>query len=126
MSGVVCPARTAASTACSIRPAASVLPIVSRSKAAESIAPIGFATFLPANCGAVIRPDSWPLPPLFRLVQQLATGMDQEQLLRTLNMGIGMVVIVGPDEVADIRRLIREPTWVIGAVTDGPHQVTLI
>jgi phosphoribosylaminoimidazole synthetase len=81
---------------------------------------------LPANCGAVIRLGSWPLPPLFRLIAELATGVEPDELYRTLNMGVGMVVIVAADDVADVRRLVREPTWVIGAVTEGEHAVTLL
>ena len=81
---------------------------------------------LPPGCGAVIRLDSWPLPPLFQLVKNVATAVDPEELYRTVNMGIGMVVIVGADEVAEIRRLIREPTWVLGAVVEGDPIVTYL
>ena len=45
---VVCPPRTAASTARSMRAASSTPAVVSSSSAAERIAPIGFAMFLPA------------------------------------------------------------------------------
>ena len=42
----------------------------------------------------MIELGSWPVPPLFQLVRELATGLDTHELHRTLNMGIGMVVVV--------------------------------
>ena len=48
---------------------------------------------LPHGVDAVVELGSWPVPPLFRLVRELATGLDDHELHRTLNMGIGMVVV---------------------------------
>ena len=48
---------------------------------------------LPDGVDARIELGSWPVPPLFRLVRELATGLDVHELHRTLNMGIGMVVV---------------------------------
>ena len=51
---------------------------------------------LPSDVGAVIDIGSWPVPPLFRLVREVATALDDEELHRTLNMGIGMVLVCAP------------------------------
>ena len=48
---------------------------------------------LPSGVDARIELGSWPVPALFRLVRELATGLDAHELHRTLNMGIGMVVV---------------------------------
>ena len=48
---------------------------------------------LPHGVDARVELGSWPVPPLFRLVRELATGLDAHELHRTLNMGIGMVVV---------------------------------
>jgi phosphoribosylamine--glycine ligase/phosphoribosylaminoimidazole synthetase len=69
---------------------------------------------LPDDCDAVIELGSWPMPPLFQLVRELATQFDSYELYRTLNMGVGMVLVCGSDDVAAVRKLIDEPTWVIG------------
>lgn len=76
---------------------------------------------LPDGINAHIQLDSWPMPPLFRLVREVAVGMDTHELYRTLNMGVGMVLVCAPDEVATVQALITEPTWVIGrlAAADG-------
>jgi phosphoribosylamine--glycine ligase/phosphoribosylglycinamide formyltransferase/phosphoribosylformylglycinamidine cyclo-ligase len=79
---------------------------------------------LPAGTAARIQLGSWPLPPLFQLVTEVATAMPTEELYRTLNMGVGMVVVTDrPDEV---QALIGEPTWVIGEVTTGDRHVELV
>ena len=54
------------------------------------------ARVLPPGVDARVELGSWPVPPLFRLVRELATGLDAHELHRTLNMGIGMVVVVRP------------------------------
>jgi phosphoribosylamine--glycine ligase/phosphoribosylaminoimidazole synthetase len=80
---------------------------------------------LPSGCDAEIMLGSWPIPPLFELVQQVATGVPREELYRTLNMGIGMVVVVDNGRVDELRRVINEPTWVIGRIVPGTKQVIL-
>ena len=74
---------------------------------------------LPFGCGADITIGSWPVPPLFALVRD-ATGLDAQELHRTLNMGIGMVVVCASGDVDKVRDLIAEPVFPIGVVTDRP------
>jgi phosphoribosylaminoimidazole synthetase len=74
---------------------------------------------LPDGVDAVVRPGAWPLPPLFRLVRELTTGMEAIELHRTLNMGIGMVVVTAPEATAAVQRAIPEETWVIGELVPG-------
>ena len=74
---------------------------------------------LPHGVDARIELGSWPVPPLFRLVRELATGLDPHELHRTLNMGIGMVAVCGPGDVAAVQAAIPEETWVIGALVPG-------
>jgi phosphoribosylamine--glycine ligase / phosphoribosylformylglycinamidine cyclo-ligase len=80
---------------------------------------------LPEGVSADVRLGSWPVPPLFDLVRSVCTGLDDHELYRTLNMGIGMVLIVGADHVATVQEAIGERTWIIGELVDGPRQVNL-
>jgi len=80
---------------------------------------------LPHGVDARIELGSWPVPPLFRLVRELATGLDTHELHRTLNMGIGMVVVCGADDVAAVQAAIPEETWVIGALVAGAGAPTV-
>ncbi|MFN3254104.1 MAG: phosphoribosylamine--glycine ligase [Ilumatobacter sp.] len=81
---------------------------------------------LPDGVGAEIELGSWPVPPLFRLVRELTPQMSTDELYRTLNMGIGMVVVCAPDDVDEVRTTIPETTWVIGRLVDGTRGVTLL
>ncbi|MFM2077361.1 MAG: phosphoribosylamine--glycine ligase/phosphoribosylformylglycinamidine cyclo-ligase [Actinomycetota bacterium] len=79
---------------------------------------------LPDGVDAEIQLGSWPVPPLFRLVRELTVGMATEELYRTLNMGIGMVVVCSPEDAEGVQALIDEPTWQIGTLVsavDGGH-----
>jgi len=69
---------------------------------------------LPDDCDAVIQLGSWPVPPLFQLVREVATQLDTHELYRTLNMGVGMVIVCSPADVDAVQQTIDEPTWVIG------------
>jgi len=74
---------------------------------------------LPDGIDAHVRLGSWPVPPLFQLVRELATGVDNHELHRMLNMGIGMVVVCHPSAVADVQATIPEETWIIGELVSG-------
>jgi phosphoribosylamine--glycine ligase/phosphoribosylformylglycinamidine cyclo-ligase len=45
-------------------------------------------------------------------------SLETEELYRTLNMGIGMVLVVASENVERIQSLIAEETWVIGTLED--------
>jgi phosphoribosylaminoimidazole synthetase/phosphoribosylamine--glycine ligase len=80
---------------------------------------------LPIDIDAVIDLGSWPLSPLFALVRELVPGMPTDELYRTLNMGIGMVVICSARDLDEVQRSIAEPTWVIGRLAAGSRTVRL-
>jgi phosphoribosylaminoimidazole synthetase len=87
--------------------------------------PDNLARVLPADCDAVVRIGSWPLTPLWSLVREAATGFDSHELYRTVNMGIGMVLVVGPDDAGRVQQAIGEPTWIIGRLHEGSGKVHL-
>jgi phosphoribosylaminoimidazole synthetase len=80
---------------------------------------------LPGNVDAVIRLGSWPVSPLFRLVQELTPLMSIDELHRTLNMGIGMVIVCARGDLDAVQAVIDEPTWIIGELTAGSGTVQL-
>ena len=81
---------------------------------------------LPEGVGAEVELGSWPVPPLFRLVEELTPRMSTEERHRTLNMGIGMVVVCAPDDLDAVRADLDEETWPIGRLVPGPRAVTLV
>jgi phosphoribosylformylglycinamidine cyclo-ligase len=82
---------------------------------------------LPKNCDAVIRPASWPEPPLFRLLREKARVPDEE-LYQVFNMGIGMVTIVKPERAQEMLRFMRQnghQAWLIGDISKGAGRTRL-
>jgi len=83
---------------------------------------------IPEGFGVRVKKGSWPVPPIFRKIQR-AGEIEDNEIYRTLNMGIGMALVVQP---ADVDRTIaafakrRFKAWKIGDVVRGPHEVELI
>jgi phosphoribosylformylglycinamidine cyclo-ligase len=76
---------------------------------------------LPEGLGAQLRRGSWDVPQLFRLIQKGGSVSDEE-MARTFNMGIGMVVVVAPSDLHDVEHSLErrgEPSFVIGSVVSG-------
>lgn len=82
---------------------------------------------LPDGCSIRLNRGSWPIPPVFPWLQQLGS-VEQAEMDRVFNMGIGLVVIVA-EHFADaiVRRLtsrrVNIPAWVIGEVVTGDKAV---
>ena len=71
----------------------------------------------PEGVSATVHTASWPKPPLFEFIESVMS-LETEELYRSLNMGIGMVLVVAPENAEQIRSLIDEETWVIGVLQD--------
>jgi phosphoribosylformylglycinamidine cyclo-ligase len=71
---------------------------------------------LPAGLAARFDSCSWPRPAIFDLIQQQG-NVANEDMFRTFNMGVGIVLAVRPDRVFEIRELVPE-TMLIGAVEE--------
>lgn len=56
---------------------------------------------LPARSQAVIESGSWNVPPIFRLIQDIGK-IDEAEMYRTFNMGIGMVLVVSAKDADDV------------------------
>lgn len=55
----------------------------------------------PAQCRTVIRRDSWPVLPVFDLIRDIGK-VDEEEMYRVFNMGIGMILIAAKNDEAEI------------------------
>jgi phosphoribosylformylglycinamidine cyclo-ligase len=82
---------------------------------------------LPRGCSVELEAGSWQRPPIFDVIQQLG-GLPDEEMYRTLNMGIGLVLVVSPYYLESVMRILRkerEEPVVIGRVVEGPGDVTI-
>jgi phosphoribosylformylglycinamidine cyclo-ligase len=83
---------------------------------------------LPAGCGAELDGSAWTAPPVFGWLQQQGNIADEE-MARTFNCGIGMVVIVGPADAADTVQAFTEQgetAMEIGRVVEAPDQAVTL
>ena len=82
---------------------------------------------LPEGCHAVVDTDSWTLPEVFAWLAEKG-GIARDELFRTFNCGIGMVVVV-PSQAAEAAVEILtshgETAWVAGHVADGERGTDL-
>ncbi len=82
---------------------------------------------LPDGVNAKIRKDSYPVLPIFKLLQKTG-NLEEKMMYNTYNMGIGMVLAVekaDTDKVMEAVRKAGETPYLIGEVTAGEKGVTL-
>ena len=81
---------------------------------------------LPKGCKAVVQKGTWEIPPIFSFLKEKG-NISEEEMLRTFNNGVGMILIVRSKEVDDILARLRslgEKAFLIGEVgrTDGEQE----
>lgn len=84
---------------------------------------------LPEGCAVEIDKNACPVLPIFQLLKRLGQ-LDDKELYRTFNMGIGLVMIVSQDVISQMRNVLVNykdfPLYEIGRVTQGDGTVRLI
>jgi len=80
---------------------------------------------LPEGIQVVVDRSSWPVPPVFTWLQRLGE-VEQAEMDRVFNMGIGLVLIVAPFYAESIRQQLKRSdlqNWVIGHARQGQKGV---
>ena len=83
---------------------------------------------LPKNISVRINKNSWKVPEIFRLIQSKGK-IDDKEMYHTLNMGIGLVLIVERNSAEAIMKKLSElklESWVIGRAIKGNKSVEII
>lgn len=77
--------------------------------------------------GVAIDPHSWPRPAIFHWLQQQG-DLDEAEMWRTFNCGIGFVLIVAAASADDVLATLDQPAWRIGTVieTQGSERVRFL
>ncbi|MNI47845.1 Phosphoribosylformylglycinamidine cyclo-ligase [compost metagenome] len=81
---------------------------------------------LPEGVNVAIEYGSWPILPIFELMQREG-GISNNDMFRTFNMGIGMVIIVDAelaDQAIQLAEAQGEKAYKLGVVTEGDRVVT--
>ena len=80
---------------------------------------------LPAGVGVTIDRGSWPVPPVFQWLQQLGE-VDDEEMFRVFNMGVGLTLLVSPYYAESIQQQLATcglESWLIGRAVSGNQTV---
>lgn len=83
---------------------------------------------LPEGTSVEIRKGSWPILPVFELMQQLG-NVSESEMYRTFNMGVGMVVVCAAEHVEMIKEHVQRQKaecYEIGRVVLGNHDVAIL
>ena len=83
---------------------------------------------LPEGCAARVRQGSWEVPPLFTWLQR-AGGVPDDDMLRTFNLGIGLILVVSAGDADGVLARLRsagESPVVIGDIVRGAPGVRYV
>ena len=111
-------------------------PIVRRMIDAEAVSAMAHITgggitenlprALPKGTGAIVEMHSWPVPPIFEYLQKIG-NVPQDEMLRTFNMGIGMILVVPAKKFKKAQTILDrcgEKAYTVGRVVKGEKRVT--
>ena len=81
---------------------------------------------LPKGMAVEINRGSWPSLPVFDLMQSIG-NVDETEMFRSFNMGIGMVFVAHPDEISNIKKALNglSSMFLIGSVVSGNKDVII-
>jgi len=83
---------------------------------------------VPKDLGLYVKLGSWPVPPIFGIVQEIG-GVQRDEMYRTFNMGIGMVLTIPLAHLSAALGLLDklgEKHYLIGCVARGAHRVEYV
>jgi phosphoribosylformylglycinamidine cyclo-ligase len=78
---------------------------------------------LPKNCDAMIETKSWPVPRIFKILQEKGR-VSSSEMYQVFNMGIGMVAIVAERDAKRVMSILRAKR--IGQIEPGRGKTRLI
>ncbi len=81
---------------------------------------------LPRGTSAVVELGTWPTQPIFEHLQKLG-NIDDMEMLRTFNMGIGMILVVPPKKFKKVQSIMEragEKMYTMGRVVKGERRVS--
>ena len=83
---------------------------------------------LPPECQAVIHKGSWEIPPIFTFLQEKG-GISEDEMLKTFNNGIGMILVIPQEEVIDVNSRLQQlqlSSYTIGEIAARKEGATEI
>ena len=87
--------------------------------------PENLIRILPEGIKAVVKKESIPENPLFGWIQRLG-GIEEREMFRTFNMGVGMIAVVGKDEAEKAVEALGGEGFTCGHLVKGERSVDII
>ncbi|HEC50226.1 MAG TPA: phosphoribosylformylglycinamidine cyclo-ligase, partial [Candidatus Desulfofervidus auxilii] len=75
---------------------------------------------LPKGCKAIIKKDSWEIPPIFNIIKKQGK-IEEREMFSTFNCGIGLILVVNPkytEEIIERLMGLKEQPFVIGKILE--------
>jgi len=82
---------------------------------------------LPPGRHAVIERRSWPVPPIFALIEKIG-AVAQPEMDATFNMGLGLILVVAKKEADSLMRTVKrmgESSYIVGEIRQGAKGATI-
>ena len=82
----------------------------------------------PEGKSITVKKGSWVIPKIFKAIQKQGK-IDDKEMYRTFNMGIGMVLVVKAAEVKGVQAHLKKfklNSWVIGEVIKNKSKITFV
>jgi phosphoribosylformylglycinamidine cyclo-ligase len=118
-----------------MRPHRSYWPVLRKMVDGEAVAAMAHITgggitenlprVLPRGTAAVIELGTWPFPPIFQHMQKIG-NVSQDEMLRTFNMGLGMLLVVPSKKFKKAQTLLDragEKAYTVGRIVKGERKV---
>jgi phosphoribosylformylglycinamidine cyclo-ligase len=83
---------------------------------------------LPRNVDVALKEESWPSLPVYELMQKIG-NVPREEMLRTFNLGLGMIVVTSPQYAEMVRERFMqagETFYEVGEVVEGNGKVVFV
>ena len=83
---------------------------------------------LPEGVCAVINERGWQEPPIFNIIRRLG-GIDQEEMRRVFNLGIGFIIIISKEYLDVVKKILEENGYMsynIGVIEKGERGVRYV
>jgi phosphoribosylformylglycinamidine cyclo-ligase len=82
---------------------------------------------LPKGRRAVLERGSWPVPPVFDLIQKLG-GIHRDEMDRIFNNGLGLILVVDRKDAAGVQQVLKkmgEKSFLIGEIRNGVYGASI-
>ncbi|GAB6076160.1 phosphoribosylformylglycinamidine cyclo-ligase [Desulfurobacterium crinifex] len=89
--------------------------------------PGNLVRILPESVDAVIKKGTWEVLPIFRFIQEKG-NVSEEEMFKTFNMGIGLCIVVSPEDVEKAEKVLieaGETVYRIGKIREGTGKVVI-